>query len=174
MFLVVGPNKVFQTVYFMTRLPLNSLKFLRAAANSCRFNGSLWDYNSTFLPSERFIKRAHLFHHVEEGLHTHPFGIYRPHFFSNWRNTYALHTWVNHREVVPEDPLNSVELNETNIRNYDTAMVQMARSVVFGTSEFVGPQAPILSVSELAAMKDRGGDLTQIRNESTKPFYVLK
>ncbi|KAL3191476.1 hypothetical protein MRX96_059850 [Rhipicephalus microplus] len=45
------------------------------------FNGSLWDYNSAFLPSERFIKRAHLFHHVEEGLHTHPFGIYRPHFF---------------------------------------------------------------------------------------------
>ncbi|KAL3191477.1 hypothetical protein MRX96_059850 [Rhipicephalus microplus] len=95
-------------------------------------------------------------------------------FFSNWRNTYALHTWVNHREVVPEDPLNSVELNETNIRNYDTAMGQMARSVIFGTSEFVGPQAPILSVSELAAMKDRGGDLTQIRNESTKPLYVLK
>ncbi|KAL3191466.1 hypothetical protein MRX96_059842 [Rhipicephalus microplus] len=138
------------------------------------FNGSLWDYNSAVVPTERFVvKRPHMFHHVDHGLHTHPFGIYRPHYFPDWRNTYALHTIFNHRYIVPEDPLNNVELNETTLRDYDTAMGEMARSVIFGTSDFVGPEAPVLSVAELAAMKDRGIDLTQMRNESSKPFYVV-
>ncbi|XP_075724418.1 uncharacterized protein LOC142767080 [Rhipicephalus microplus] len=138
------------------------------------FNGSLWDYNSAVVPTERFVvKRPHMFHHVDHGLHTHPFGIYRPHYFPDWRNAYALHTIFNHRYIVPEDPLNNVELNETTLRDYDTAMGEMARSVIFGTSDFVGPEAPVLSVAELAAMKDRGIDLTQMRNESSKPFYVV-
>ncbi|KAL1437683.1 hypothetical protein MTO96_048711 [Rhipicephalus appendiculatus] len=138
------------------------------------FNASLWDYNSAVVPTEEFVvKRAHLFYLVDQGLHTHPFGIFRPHSFPDWRNTYALHTLINHRELVPEDPLFDVQLNETNIRDYDTAMGQMARSVIFGTSDFVGQDAPVLSVAELAAMKDRGVDLTQMRNESSRPFYLV-
>ncbi|KAL1430194.1 hypothetical protein MTO96_015310 [Rhipicephalus appendiculatus] len=118
------------------------------------FNGSLWDWNSAV------------------AFHTHPFGIYRPHFYPDWRNTYALHTLANHREHVPEDPLLDVPLNETNIRDYDTAMGQMVRSVLFGTSDFVGPEAPVLSVAELAAMKARGIDLTRMDKDSSRPFYV--
>ncbi|KAL1468679.1 hypothetical protein MTO96_041323, partial [Rhipicephalus appendiculatus] len=115
------------------------------------FNGSLWDCNSAVVPTEKFVdKRAHLFQHVCEGLHTHPFDIYRPHFFPDWRNTYALHTLANRRESVPEDPLFGVPLNETNIRDYDPAIGQMTRSVLFGTSDFVGQEAPVLSVAELA------------------------
>ncbi|KAL1416936.1 hypothetical protein MTO96_027377 [Rhipicephalus appendiculatus] len=140
-----------------------------------RFNASLWDYNSAEVPTLQFVdKRAHLFHRVYDGLHTYSLpAIYLPHFIPDWRNAYALHTLVNHRRYVPEDPLFGVDLNEMNIRDYDTAMGQMARSVLFGTSDFVDQEAPVLSVAELAAMKNRGIDLTQMRKESSRPFYVV-
>ncbi|KAH8038114.1 hypothetical protein HPB51_022348 [Rhipicephalus microplus] len=139
------------------------------------FNASLWDYNSAEVPTVQFVyKRAHLFHRVYDGLHTHSLpNLYLPHFIPDWRNAYALHTLVNHRGYVPQDPLFGVGLNETNIRDYDTAFGQMARSVLFGTSDFVDHEAAVLSVAQLATMKHHGIDSTQIHNGSFKPFYVV-
>ncbi|KAH6923780.1 hypothetical protein HPB50_006717 [Hyalomma asiaticum] len=76
----------------------------------------------------------------------------------------------------PSDPLYDIPLNESNIRDYDTALGQMARSVLFGTSDFVAPDAPILSVGELAARVDRGENITKMSPGHQRPFFqnVLK
>ncbi|XP_037570577.2 uncharacterized protein LOC119452650 [Dermacentor silvarum] len=140
------------------------------------FNASLWDYNSADVPTTQLVvKRAHLFHRMYHGLETYMLpGVYLPHFIPDWRNAYAMHTLVNYRNDVKGDPLIGQELNETNIRNYDTALGQMARSVLFGTSDFVAPDARLLNVTELAAMKDRGEDLTRMDTGSSRPFYYSK
>ncbi|KAH6942559.1 hypothetical protein HPB50_007862 [Hyalomma asiaticum] len=120
-------------------------------------------------------KRPHLFHGVCNGIVTHALpDIFMSHYFPDWRNAYALHTLINHRGYARDDPLFGVDLNETNIRDYDTALGQMARSVLFGTSDFVGPEAPVLNVSQLAALKDHGKDLTHMRRNSSKPFYAMQ
>ncbi|XP_075560021.1 uncharacterized protein LOC142591603 [Dermacentor variabilis] len=137
------------------------------------FNASQWDYNSAEVPTTQLAdKRPHLFRRVYYGLETHmgP-AIYLPHSAPDWRYMYAAHTLVNHRGYDVGDPLFGVRLNETNIRDYDTAMGQMARSVLFGTSDFVAPGAPVLNVTELAARTDRGEDLTRMGNGSSRPFY---
>ncbi|KAH7950060.1 hypothetical protein HPB49_019153 [Dermacentor silvarum] len=138
-----------------------------------RFNASEWDYNSAEVPTTQLVdKRPHLFQRMYHGFETHMLpAVYLPHFIPDWRNAYALHTLVNHRGADEGDPLFGVALNETNIRDYDTAMGQMARSVLFGTSDFVAPGAPVLNVSELAARKDRGEDLTRMGTGSSRPFY---
>ncbi|KAH9364671.1 hypothetical protein HPB48_016474 [Haemaphysalis longicornis] len=89
--------------------------------------------------------------------------LYEPHAFPCWRNAYAAHTFERWRHQSRNDPLfPAVEINEINVRDYDNALGQMSRSVLFGTSDFVGRDVPILSTAELISRKDRGEDLTHV------------
>ncbi|KAH6919570.1 hypothetical protein HPB50_029440 [Hyalomma asiaticum] len=97
--------------------------------------------------------------------------MYGPHSCPHWRNILAVHILVRHRIEAPSDPLYDIPLNESNIRDYDTALGQMARSVLFGTSDFVAPDAPILSVAELAARVDRGQNITKMSPGHQRPFF---
>ncbi|KAH9382033.1 hypothetical protein HPB48_017249 [Haemaphysalis longicornis] len=108
-------------------------------------------------------------------LHCLPYGLegggdmysvlYAPHAYADWRNAYAIHTVERWRSDVLYDPLPpSVEFSETNIRDLNNAFGEMSRSVLFGTSDFVLPDVPILSVAELTARKDRGEDLTHVQS----------
>ncbi|KAH6919572.1 hypothetical protein HPB50_029442 [Hyalomma asiaticum] len=99
------------------------------------------------------------------------FVLYEPHACPHWRNLLAVHILVHHRSQTQSDPLYNVALNESNIRDYDTALGQMARSVLFGTSDFLAPDAPILSVAELAARVDRGENITKMSPEHQRPFF---
>ncbi|XP_065283790.1 uncharacterized protein [Dermacentor albipictus] len=158
----------------MIMIAHNNSRVMRLFMDTYReFNASLWDYNSADVPTTELVyKRPHLFHRMYHGLETYMLpDIYLPHFIPYWRNAYAMHTLINHRHHVKEDPLYGQELNETTIRDYDTALGQMVRSVLFGTSDFVAPDARVLNVTELAAMKDRGDDLTRMDTGSSRPFY---
>ncbi|XP_065283718.1 uncharacterized protein [Dermacentor albipictus] len=158
----------------MIMIAHNNSRVMRLFMDTYReFNASLWTYNSADVPTTELVdKRPHLFHRMTHGLETYMLpAIYLPHFIPDWRNAYAMHTLINHRHLAKEDPLIGQELNETTIRDYDTALGQMVRSVLFGTSDFVAPDARLLNVTELAAMKDRGDDLTRMDTGSSRPFY---
>ncbi|KAH8029820.1 hypothetical protein HPB51_004855 [Rhipicephalus microplus] len=151
-------------------------RFLRLYLNTYRqLNDSIWYYNAGVLPTVTLIEpHAHLINRERYGLETQMYmlgALYEPHAYPYWRNIRAVHLLAFHRGEAPLDPLQNAELNETNIRDLDNVMGQMARSVIFGTSDFVPPDAPVLSVAELAARKDRGEDLTKMRPENARSFF---
>ncbi|KAH6932769.1 hypothetical protein HPB50_014878 [Hyalomma asiaticum] len=156
-------------------------RFLRLYMDTYRqFNDSIWYFNGGHLPTRVLVEpHPHLGHRMYHGLEseTDMLGmVYGPHAYPHWRNIFAVHTLYGFRGEVPTDPLYKVTLNESNIRDYDTPLGQMARSVLFGTSDFVPPHAPILSVAELAARVDRGENITKMKPEHQHPFFqnVLK
>ncbi|KAH9367228.1 hypothetical protein HPB48_022074 [Haemaphysalis longicornis] len=137
----------------------------------CSYNGSLWYYNAGVLPHIMVLRsHSHLVHCMPYRLECGDdmlLVLYAPHAYADWRNAYAIHTLDKWRERASYDPLPAlVEFNETNIRDLDNAFGQMSRSVLFGTSDLVPPDVPILSVAELTARKDRGEDLTYVRPQS--------
>ncbi|KAL3195741.1 hypothetical protein MRX96_045545 [Rhipicephalus microplus] len=151
-------------------------RFLRLYLNTYRqLNDSIWYYNAGVLPTVTLIEpHAHLINRERYGLETQMYmlgALYEPHAYPYWRNIRAVHLLAFHRGEAPLDPLQNAELNETNIRDLDNVMGQMARSVIFGTSDFVPPDASVLSVAELAARKDRGEDLTKMRPENARGFF---
>ncbi|XP_049512877.1 uncharacterized protein LOC125940582 [Dermacentor silvarum] len=151
-------------------------RFLRLYLDTYRkFNDSVWYYNAGTLPTKAILEpRPHLVHRMYYGLETELDmlgALYEPHAYPYWRNTFAVHFLSHFRGESPHDPLHAAPLNESNIRDYDNAFGQMARSVLFGTSDFVSPDAPVLSVAELAARKDRGEDLTSMRSGNARPFF---
>ncbi|XP_077541179.1 uncharacterized protein LOC144153406 [Haemaphysalis longicornis] len=155
-------------------------RFLRLHLQTYRYyDGSSWNYNAAYLPDYMVRKNhSHLLHCLPYGLEG---GgdmysvLYAPHAYADWRNAYAIHTVERWRSDVLYDPLPpSVEFSETNIRDLNNAFGEMSRSVLFGTSEFVLPDVPILSVAELTARKDRGEDLTHASPQSanSKVFWL--
>ncbi|KAH7975482.1 hypothetical protein HPB52_002113 [Rhipicephalus sanguineus] len=140
-----------------------------------QLNDSIWYYNAGVVPTEALVHpHPHLVNHVRYGLETEVdmlHTLYEPHAYPHWRSAYAVHTLYFHRWESKHDPLHNAELNETTIRDLDTAMGEMARSVIFGTSDFVPPDAPVLSVAALAARKDRGENLTRIRSGNERSFF---
>ncbi|XP_049512876.1 uncharacterized protein LOC125940581 [Dermacentor silvarum] len=151
-------------------------RFLRLYLDTYRkLNDSVWYYNAGMLPTEAILEpRPHLVHRMYYGLETELDMLdvlYEPHAYPYWRNAFAIHFLSHYRMQSPYDPLHAAPLNESNIRDYDNAFGQMARSVLFGTSDFVSPDAPVLSVAELAARKDRGEDLTSMRSGNVRPFF---
>ncbi|XP_077496327.1 uncharacterized protein LOC144107191 [Amblyomma americanum] len=139
------------------------------------FNDSLWYYNAGKLPTLRLVdKHPHLLNRMYSSLEISLDMIamlYEPHAYPNWRDAYAMHTYISFRKQSQHDPLHNRDLDTATIRDLDNAMGQMARSVLFGTSDFVGPDVPVVSFEELAARKDRGEDLTKMRPGNAKPFY---
>ncbi|KAH7975481.1 hypothetical protein HPB52_002112 [Rhipicephalus sanguineus] len=151
-------------------------RFLRLYLNTYRqLNDSVWYYNAGVVPTVALIEpHAHLVNRVKYGLETgmDMLGVlYEPHAYPYWRNAFAVHLLAFHRAESPHDPLRNADLNETNIRDLDNAMGQMARSVIFGTSDFVPPDAPVRSVAELVARKDRGENLAMVRPGNERPFF---
>ncbi|KAL1469611.1 hypothetical protein MTO96_024906 [Rhipicephalus appendiculatus] len=151
-------------------------RFLRLYLNSYRqLNDSIWYYNAGVVPTVSLADpHTHLVNRVHYGLETQldMLGVlYEPHAYPYWRNIYAVHLLAFHRWESPYDPLHNADLNETNIRDLDNVVGQMARSVIFGTSDFVHPDAPVLSVAELAARKDRGENLTRMRPGNERTFF---
>ncbi|KAL1469612.1 hypothetical protein MTO96_024907 [Rhipicephalus appendiculatus] len=151
-------------------------RFLRLYLNTYRkLNDSIWYYNAGVLPTESLIEpHMHLVNRVYYGLESGMDmlgALYEPHAHPYWRNIHAVHLLAFHRWESPHDPLRNADLNETNIRDLDNVMGQMARSVIFGTSDFVPPDAPVRSVAELAARKDRGEDLTKMRPGNARTFF---
>ncbi|XP_050031413.2 uncharacterized protein [Dermacentor andersoni] len=151
-------------------------RFLRLYLETYRqFNDSLWYYNAGQLPTKAVLTtHPHLVHRMQYGIEggLDMLGVlYEPHAYPYWRNAFTIHLYTFHRGESPYDPLHAATFNETNIRDLDNAFGQMARSVLFGTSAFVPLDAPVLSVAELAARKDRGEDLTSMRPGNELPFY---
>ncbi|XP_075526410.1 uncharacterized protein LOC142558138 [Dermacentor variabilis] len=151
-------------------------RFLRLYLETYRqFDDSRWYYNAGQLPTKAVLTtHPHLVHRMQYGIEggLDMLGVlYEPHAYPYWRNAFTIHLYTFHRGESPHDPLHAATFNETNIRDLDNAFGQMARSVLFGTSAFVPPEAPILSVAELAARKDRGEDLTSMRPGNERPFY---
>ncbi|KAH9366738.1 hypothetical protein HPB48_008672 [Haemaphysalis longicornis] len=155
-------------------------RFLRLYLQTYRYyNGSEWYYNAGGLPEIMVLRNhSHLAHCMTYGIEC---GLdmlsvlYAPHAYAYWRNAYAIHTLERYREEASYDPLPpSVEFNETNIRDLNNAFGEMSRSVLFGTSDFVPPDVPILSVAELTARKGRGEDLTYVSPQSanSKVFWL--
>lgn len=142
---------------------------------SRRFNDSIWYYNAGDLPTVALVvPHTHLFNRVYYGLETQVdmlSVLYEPHAYPYWRNVFAVHTSVVHRFDLPYDALHNAEITEINVRNLDNAFGEMARSVLFGTSDFVSPDSPVLSVAELSARKDRGEDLTRRRPGHERTFF---
>ncbi|XP_075526744.1 uncharacterized protein LOC142558502 [Dermacentor variabilis] len=154
----------------------NNSRFLRLYLDSYRqLNDSRWNYNAGELPTKALLERhPHLVHRLHYGLET---GLdmlsvlYEPHAYPYWRNAFAMNLLSQNRGESQHDPLRAAAFNETNIRDLDNAFGQMSRSVLFGTSAFVPPDAPVLSVADLAARKDRGEELTIIRPDNERPFF---
>ncbi|XP_065311055.1 uncharacterized protein [Dermacentor albipictus] len=151
-------------------------RFLRLYMDSYRgFNNSNWYYNAGELPAQVLLQpHSHLVHRPHYGLESglDKLGaLYEPHGYPYWRNVFAIHLLWRSRWGLASDAAHGVTLNETNIRDVDNAFGEMARSVLFGTSAFVPPEAPVLSVAELAARKDRGEDLTSMRPGNERPFF---
>ncbi|XP_077548350.1 uncharacterized protein LOC144161579 [Haemaphysalis longicornis] len=155
-------------------------RFLRLYLHTYRYyNGSEWYYNAGGLPEIMVLRNhSHLAHCMTYGIEC---GLdmlsvlYAPHASAYWRNAYAIHTLERYREEASYDPLPpSVEFNETNIRDLNNAFGEMSRSVLFGKSDFVPPDVPILSVAELTARKGRGEDLTYVSPQSanSKVFWL--
>ncbi|KAK8785867.1 hypothetical protein V5799_007768 [Amblyomma americanum] len=146
-------------------------RFLRLYIESFRE----WNYNPAEVPTKLLVlKRQHLVncmsYNLEAGLDM--LGVvFEPHGYPNWRDAFAVHSYIYHRGESPYDALKNKEFSLTNVRDLDNAMGQMTRSVLFGTSDFVDPDTPVLSVTELAARKDRGEDLTKVKPGNAKPFY---
>ncbi|XP_072140436.1 uncharacterized protein [Dermacentor andersoni] len=151
-------------------------RFLRLYLDTYRqLNDSRWYYNAGQAPFKVLLQpHPHLVHAMYYGLET---GmdmlsvLYEPHAYPYWRNAFAVHFLWRSREESPHDALHAAPFNETNIRDVDNVFGQMARSVLFGTSAFVPPDAPILTVAELAARMDRGEDLTSMGPGNERPFY---
>ncbi|XP_077531681.1 uncharacterized protein LOC144144191 [Haemaphysalis longicornis] len=142
------------------------------------YNGSLWYYNAGNLPYSMVVENhPHLVHCMSSGLECGVdmiAALHDPHAYASWRSAYAVHTLDRWRRESLYDPLPpSSEIDEANVRHLDNALGQMSRSVLFGTSDFVPPDAPILSVAELVARKDRGEDLTYVnpRSMNSKMFW---
>ncbi|XP_065305704.2 uncharacterized protein [Dermacentor albipictus] len=151
-------------------------RFLRLYLDTYhRLNDSLWYYNAGDVPAKvLFQPHPHLVHRMHYGLETglDMLGaLYEPHAYPYWRNAFAIHLLARFRRESPYDALHAAPFNETNIRDVDNAFGEMARSVLFGTSAFVPPEAPILSVAELAARKDRGEDLTSVHPGNERPYF---
>ncbi|KAK8758941.1 hypothetical protein V5799_003428 [Amblyomma americanum] len=151
-------------------------RFLKLYLETYReFNDSRWYYNAGELPTvQLFHKHPHLANRVYYGLEINLdmlHMMYEPHSYPDWRDAYAMHTFIFHRGESPYDPLHNGDFNQTNIRDLDNAIGQMTRSVLFGTSDFVGPDVPVLSVTELASRKNNGEDLTRMTPGNAKPFY---
>ncbi|XP_077560862.1 uncharacterized protein LOC144175695 [Haemaphysalis longicornis] len=143
------------------------------------YDGNLWYYNGGYLP-DFMVRRnhSHLVRCLPNGLEGdgHMWSVlYAPHAYADWRNMYAIHTIEKWRDSASYDPLPPyVGFSETNIRDLNNAFGELSRSVLFGTSDFVPPDVPILSVAELAAKKDRGEDLTHVSPQSanSKVFWL--
>ncbi|XP_070396496.1 uncharacterized protein [Dermacentor albipictus] len=151
-------------------------RFLRLYLDTYRrLNDSLWYYNAGEVPAKvLFQPHPHLVHRMHYGLETGEDMLdvlYEPHAYPYWRNAFAIHLLSRFRWYMPFDALHGAAFNEANIRDVDNAFGEMARSVLFGTSAFVPPEAPILSVAELAARKDRGEDLTSVRPGNERPYF---
>ncbi|XP_065305706.2 uncharacterized protein [Dermacentor albipictus] len=154
----------------------NNSRFVRLCLDSYRqLNDSRWNYNAGELPTKVLLERhPHLVHRMHYGLETglNMLGVlYEPHAYPHWRHAFAMHLLSQNRGETPHDPLRAAPFNETNIRDLDNAFGQMARSVLFGTSAFVTPDAAVLSVAELAARKDRGENLTSMHPGNERTFF---
>ncbi|KAH7939335.1 hypothetical protein HPB52_011166 [Rhipicephalus sanguineus] len=167
------PGGVFGNMLMMFH---KNSRFLRLYYNSYNaFNDSIWYYNAGDLPTVALVvPHTHLVNRVYYGLETQVdmlSVLYEPHAYPYWRNAFAVHTSTFHRVDLPYDALHNAEFTETNVRDLDNAFGEMARSVLFGTSDFVSPDSPVLSVAELSARKDRGEDLTRRRAGHGRPFF---
>ncbi|CAN8012182.1 unnamed protein product, partial [Ixodes pacificus] len=119
-----------------------------------RYNKSSWYWNAGNLPTLDILRpHGHLVHRsyrrLAVGMYLFDL-LYVPGTWPQWRKeAVAVHLFVHHRGGNSGDPLNGVPIDENNVLRYDTAAGQMARSVLFGTTDFVESGTDVLNVSVL-------------------------
>ncbi|CAN7999418.1 unnamed protein product, partial [Ixodes hexagonus] len=118
-----------------------------------RYDKSKWYWNAGDLPTLTIlIPHQHLVHRSYRsfGVATYLLDwLYVPKLWLDWTLATAVHLFVHHRGGNKRDPLKDAPVNETNVGLYDTAIGEMARSVLYGTKKFVEAGAQVLNLSLL-------------------------
>lgn len=99
-------------------------------------NEQEWYYNAGALPTYILMLLPHLVHRVpyKFGIKYHLVHELYQSFWPEWRTYYSIHLLIRHRWRLDRDsPIK--EFNEENIRRYPFTYGQMARLVLFGTTD---------------------------------------
>lgn len=114
-------------------------RFLKLWFNSYKYyRRERWYYNAGELPTKMILERMpHLVHRVTHdfGVHSLVHMLYGVH--SNaWKNFHCIHLLVRHKVyLLPEDPI--VNFNEENVKTYNKTFGDMARLVIYGTTDLI-------------------------------------
>lgn len=114
-------------------------RFLRFWYNSYRYyKRDRWYYNAGELPTSFILERMpYLVHRVpyDFGIHSLVHLLYGTRS-SEWKNYHSIHLLVRHKNyLLPGDSV--LEFNEENIKQYNKTFGDMARLVLYGTTDFV-------------------------------------
>ncbi|XP_055950130.1 uncharacterized protein LOC129984296 [Argiope bruennichi] len=114
-------------------------RFLKLWYNSYRYyRRERWYYNAGELPTQFILEpMPYLVHRVpyDFGVHNLVHLLYGTHS-SEWKNYHAIHLLVRHKNyLLPGDTVE--EFNEENIKTYNKTFGDMARLVLYGSTDII-------------------------------------